>query len=71
MKIRYLISILFLVLNTNIYAQEVQIIDTTKWLCTYKYEFLQDSTSKYSLKQVPKLTHAENITPQVFTNRIV
>lgn len=53
MKIRYLISILFLVLNTNIYAQEVQIIDTTKWLCTYKYEFLQDSTSKYSLKQVP------------------
>ena len=47
-----LISIIFIIIGTKSFAQEVQIIDTTKWLCAYKYEFLQDSTSKYSLKQV-------------------
>lgn len=47
------VFLVFLTFNTfgqNIVPKELQPIDTTKWLCIYNYEFLQDSTSKYSLK---------------------
>lgn len=33
------------------FAQEYQAIDTSKYVCTYNYEFLEDSSSKYSLAQ--------------------
>lgn len=33
------------------FAQEYQVIDTTKYVCTYNYEFLEDSTSMSSLTQ--------------------
>lgn len=50
MKIKSLFSFFIVLLTLNTYAQDVQPIDSTKWLCTYNYEFLQDSTSKYSLR---------------------
>lgn len=50
MKIKHLSLLLFLPFTLNTYAQDIQPIDSTKWLCTYNYEFLQDSTSKYSLR---------------------
>ena len=50
MKIKLLFSFFVVLLSYESYAQGLQPIDTTKWLCTYNYEFLQDSTSKYSLK---------------------
>lgn len=39
------------VLIFKTFAQEYQIIDTTKYQCTYNYEFLEDSTNMYSLTQ--------------------
>lgn len=50
MKFRKLAILIFVFFNTKTFAQQVQILDTTRWLCTYNYEFLQDSTSRYSLK---------------------
>lgn len=41
---------IFVFFNTKVFAQEVEIVDTTRWLCTYNYEFMQDSASRYSLK---------------------
>jgi len=52
MKFKLFTILTIISLATNINAQEIMIIDTTQWLCIYKYEFLQDSTSKYSLKQI-------------------
>lgn len=34
------------------YTQETLSIDTTKWLLIYNYKSIQDSTSRYSLKQI-------------------
>lgn len=55
MKIKFLFPYFFVMFTLNTFAQnivpnELQPIDTTKWLCTYNYEFLQDSTSSYSLR---------------------
>lgn len=50
MKKKCFSPFLFLLLTLNTFAQDVQPIDTTKWLCSYNYEFLQDSTSSYSLR---------------------
>jgi GLPGLI family protein len=55
MKIKLLIFGFFILSGFKNIAQVTQAIDTTQWLCTYKYEFLQDSTSKNSLKQVQML----------------
>jgi len=51
----YLFPILLVLLALNIFSQEFKKkellpVDTTKWICIYNYEFLRDSTSKYSLK---------------------
>lgn len=50
MKIKNLIIFTLAFLSVSASAQEIQLVDTTRWLCSYNYEFLQDSTSKYSLK---------------------
>jgi len=50
MRSKLYLTILFKLLIFSSLAQEIQPFDTTKWLCTYNYEYLQDSTSKYSLK---------------------
>ena len=50
MKKTQLSILLFVLFTFDTFAQELQPIDTTKWLCIYNYDFLQDSTSKYSLK---------------------
>lgn len=50
MKIITSIFILLVYFRVNSFAQEIQLVDTTKWLCTYNYEFLEDSSSRYSLK---------------------
>jgi len=50
MKVKLLFSFFIVLLTYESYSQDLQPIDTTKWLCTYNYEFLQDSTSKYSLR---------------------
>ena len=53
MKIKLLFLSLFVFFTLNSIAQEFKTkelisIDTTKWLCTYNYDFFQDSTSSYS-----------------------
>lgn len=50
MKIKSLFSFFIVLLTLNTFAQDVQPVDTTKWLYTYNYDFLQDSTSKNSLR---------------------
>lgn len=50
MKIKYIFTVSVILFSLNTFAQDLQSIDSTKWLCTYNYEYLQDSTSKYSLK---------------------
>ena len=52
MKKKYLFLLLFTFLKLNTFAQEVQLIDTTKWLCTYNYELMQDSTDSHSVRNV-------------------
>ncbi len=52
MKKTHLFLLFFVFLMHNIYAQPPHSIDKTKWLCTYNYEFLQDSSSINSLKNV-------------------
>lgn len=50
MRITLLFSFLIVFLTHKTFPQELKSIDSTKWLCNYTYEFLQDSTSKYSLR---------------------
>lgn len=55
MKERSLLSILFLVFILNTFAQnrmqkELESIDTTLWLCSYKYDFRIDSMDSNSMK---------------------
>lgn len=50
MNKRYLFPLLFLLFALNSKAQDLKLVDSTKLICTYNYEFLQDSTSNYSLK---------------------
>lgn len=50
MKINFLFLTIITLVSIYTSAQEIQLVDTTKWLCTYNYDFLQDSTSKNSLK---------------------
>jgi GLPGLI family protein len=50
MRKKHLFPFLFVLLTLNTFAQDLQSIDSTKWLCTYNYDFLQDSTNKYSLR---------------------
>ncbi len=62
MKKNCLSTLLFVLITLNIYAQksetkELLPIDTTKWLCTYNYEFLQDSSNQYSLKSDQMVLH--------------
>jgi Protein of unknown function (Porph_ging). len=44
--------LLFIAINKKSFTQDFEVVDNAKWLITYNYEFLQDSTSKYSLKQL-------------------
>jgi len=48
MKNSYLLPLLLLLLTLNTFAQELQPVDSTKWLCTYDYNFLLDSTNNNS-----------------------
>jgi len=50
MKTKYLLLILYMALTNTIFAQKIQVIDKSEWLCIYNYEFTQDSLSRYSLK---------------------
>lgn len=50
MKTKYLLLILYMALTNTIFAQKIQVIDKSEWLCIYNYEFIQDSLSRYSLK---------------------
>ena len=48
MKKIHLFPILFVLFTLNTFAQDLQSIDSTKWLCTYNYDFLLDSTNNNS-----------------------
>ncbi|MCX6222627.1 MAG: GLPGLI family protein [Bacteroidia bacterium] len=50
MKTKYLLLILYMAMTNTIFAQKIQVIDKSEWLCIYNYEFTQDSLSRYSLK---------------------
>ena len=50
MRIKHLCLILFLLLAFDTFAQDLQPVDSTKWLCTYDYSLLQDSTNQNSLR---------------------
>ncbi len=50
MKIKSYFSFIIMFLTLNSFSQDLQPIDSTKWLCTYNYEFLVDSTNKYSFR---------------------
>jgi len=50
MKIRHLSLLLLVLLTLNNFAQDLQPVDSTKWLCTYEYNFLLDSTNQNSLR---------------------
>ena len=52
MKKTNLFLLLFMFLTLNTFAQEIQLVDTTKWLCTYNYELMQDSTDSHSVRNV-------------------
>ena len=52
MKIKHLFLPLFLLFALDTFAQEIQLVDTAKWLCTYNYDLLQDSTNSYSKRNV-------------------
>ena len=51
MKKIHLSSLLFVLFSVNSLAQEIQTVDTTKWLCTYNYEYMQDSTNLNSMRK--------------------
>ncbi len=40
----------FLIFAFDTFAQDLQPVDSTKWLCTYDYSLLQDSTNQNSLR---------------------
>jgi len=44
--------LLFVPFTLNTFAQEIQLVDTTKWLCTYNYDLQQDSTTRQSVRNV-------------------
>jgi GLPGLI family protein len=50
MKKFLLFPLLFVLLTLNTFAQDLQPVDSTKWLCTYEYNFLLDSTNQNSLR---------------------
>ncbi len=50
MKIKYLPLLFFVLLAFDTFAQNLQPVDSTKWLCTYDYSLLQDSTNQNSLR---------------------
>ncbi len=50
MKKGHLISLLIMLFALDTFAQDIQPIDSTKWLCTYDYNFLLDSTNNNSRK---------------------
>jgi GLPGLI family protein len=52
MKIKYIVFLVAFFNSYNSISQEIFPIDTTKWLCQYDYTFLQDSTSRSSLKKI-------------------
>jgi GLPGLI family protein len=52
MKKTNLFLLLFVSFALNTFAQEIQLVDTTKWLCTYNYDLIQDSTNSYSKRNV-------------------
>lgn len=60
MSLKYLCNIIIVFFVNEVYCQETQILDSAKWVCTYKYEFLQDSTSRNSLKQVQMVLQVGN-----------
>jgi len=47
-----LFLLLFVPFTLNTFGQEIQLVDTTKWLCTYNYELMQDSTNSRSVTNV-------------------
>lgn len=49
MEKKYLLQCFLFLLTFKSFAQEIQVTDSTKWLCQYNYEFWQDSTSQNSL----------------------
>jgi len=48
MKTKHLYLLLFLLFAFDSFAQDLQPVDSTKWLCTYDYNFLLDSTNNNS-----------------------
>jgi GLPGLI family protein len=52
MKTKHIIFIVVFLNSFSSIAQDIFPIDTIKWLCQYDYTFLQDSTSRSSLKKI-------------------
>lgn len=50
MKNKCLLQFVLVLLTLNTFAQEFQVLDSTKWLCQYNYEFWKDSASRNSLR---------------------
>ncbi|MEI6569382.1 MAG: hypothetical protein WCR20_22070, partial [Verrucomicrobiota bacterium] len=50
MRKNYILLLLFTLLAFNTFAQDLQPVDSTKWLGTYDYDFLLDSTNQNSLR---------------------
>ena len=50
MKKTSLFMLLFVPFTLNTFAQEIQLLDSTKWLCQYNYNLLEDSTNRNSAK---------------------
>ncbi len=42
--------LLFVPFTLNTFAQEIQLLDSTKWLCQYNYNLMEDSTNRNSVK---------------------
>ena len=50
MKKTSLCLLLFVPFTLNIFAQEIQLLDSTKWVCQYNYNLLEVSTNRNSAK---------------------
>jgi GLPGLI family protein len=50
MKKTGLCLLLFVLFTFNTFAQEIQLLDSTKWLCQYNYNLLEDSTNRSSAR---------------------
>ncbi|MCE1197624.1 MAG: GLPGLI family protein [Marinilabiliales bacterium] len=48
MKRTNLLLLLFVTFTLNTIAQEIQLLDSTKWLCQYHYKLQEDSTNRNS-----------------------